>query len=643
MGSNQSQVLQQATTIGEPQQNGEGELDKVGDALDLSHRGLLNIPDAISSSVCDFHQIQLFNNRLKDLRPLIKSQRLIDAVQNCRDLNIAGNFLKELPAELGQMRSLQALDVGYNHLENLEESILHLPNLKRLVLRHNAISSLETDALQVGLEHLDLTGNQFTSMPGRLLYKMTALKQLLMASNKLELVDGIELLSPNLEMLDCSNNQIMQLPACAFEPIQGRPNYALTGSLTVLLLHNQTEEKIEKKFFSWGKAEEEDEEYAQLPMMLRWNVYHTIRRADNLQTLNLSSLGLWDKCFLDPEEMMKLHQDPTYQPEDKPDDALSYLVNLTDLDLSFNNLDVLSPAFASMTKLKRLILRNNQLNKLDGIRNLVELEELDAQYNVLTSLPVAINNLTKLSRLLLNNNRLKSVPATLMHCNKLHELTIGFNSLQVLPEELGTLDLSIFTFHPNPRLTHPPKDVQAQGAEAMLAWMRSRVAHSKMAELDPKARASGSVELGTQMVDLEVELWGAAQSFGTVRVGALTTLQHLRDLINLELDTAPERYQFVCDNCAITGEVEHRELALTYMPVIQLYDESTGTARKPEAATQVVAVDVQDTQQLQQELIRQLRRMKMLKKMSFTPQEGKEAQIFKMPNPLQSKKTISHG
>lgn len=179
-----------------------------------------------------------------------------------------------------------------------------------------------------------------------------------------------------------------------------------------------------------------------------------------MTTLNLSSLGLETQCFLDPDEMSKLHQapyhysltnhslfitqDPTYQPDDVPEDCLSHLVNLTDLDLSFNKIGAFSPAIGNMSQLRRLIIRNNEIPKLDGLKNLTELEELDAQYNYLTSIPIAINNLKKLSRLLLNNNRLKSIPATLMHCTKLRELSISFNSLVMLPEELG---YSLFTHY----------------------------------------------------------------------------------------------------------------------------------------------------------------------------------------------------
>lgn len=173
----------------------------------------------------------------------------------------------------------------------------------------------------------------------------------------------------------------------------------------------------------------------------------------------------------------------------------------------------------------------------------------------------------------------------------------------------------------------------------MLAWMRARVAHSKFGGAEGSTGENDSSTDTTsakRAVELSIELWGTEQSFGAVKIDAKTTLSALRDIINLELDSAPERYQFVCDNCAIQGEVEHRELALTYMPILQLYDQTSKSRDKPEAANAGMELDLEDTRKLKDELIRQLRRMKMTKATSFTPQDGKDVQLFKMPNPMAS-------
>jgi len=392
-------------------------------------------------------------------------------------------------------------------------------------------------------------------------------------------------------------------------------------------LHNQTEKIEDKEFFKklFSKSEEEDEEYAVLPMSIRFNLFQMTCRASMITVLNLSSLGLTSRCFWDPDTVAKLEEDPTFSPEQPPDDCLNYLTNLTELDLSFNNLDLFSPAIPKMKQLKILNLRNNGFQKVEGVQYLKELVELDVQWNALISIPVAITDWRKLSRLMLNNNNLKGVPATLMHCSALRELTLGANALTMLPEVVGVLELTHFTFHPNPKLHFPPKEVQAQGGDAMLAWMRSRVHHAEMAKIDPGYKTSGA---DAPADPLQVELWGSSTLIGHMQIASSTTLEDLREMINLKLDTAPERYQFVKDNCAIPVDIEHRELAIIYTPVIQLHDLSS--RNKPENQ-EVNETDLEATKELAKVLTLQLKKMKMYKQKEFQPPAPGKPHTFKMP------------
>lgn len=639
MGSTDSKLPEDAvsTTVVDPTQDYTEE----GDILDLSHRQLPAIPEALAKYDGDFIKVQFFNNRFKDLKPIARHKQLISPLVHCRELNVSGNFLKELPKELGLMTSLTDLDAGFNQITRVHHAVFQLPLIRSLILRHNQLSN-KTPNQDPGfpevlgdsrntphtLECLDLTGNQFKVMPAtRMLQQMLRLRELKLASNLLEVTDGIEILAYSLQELDLSRNHIMQLPSCPFEPLSHqRHNFALTDKLERLYLHHQTEVTEEKTLMERLLADDDEEEFTELPIAVRFNVFHVTSRASNLTTLNLSSLGLTSRCFIDPDEVAKMEEDPTYQPDEPPDDCLEHLPSLTDLDLSFNQLDVFSKAIPKMNQLRRLILRNNEFQKMDGIQELTLLEELDAQYNQLVSIPVAITDWSKLSRLLLNNNNLKILPATLMHCTALRELSVGFNTLHMIPEELGTLELTNFSFHPNPKLIQPPPEIQAQGGAAMLAWMRSRVANSQIAKLDPQYRSSHQ----EAHLELGVEMWGSTTSFGVIEVAAKTTLGDLRELIDLRLDTAPERYLFVKDNCAIPPETEHRELAVVYEPVIQLYDQSHD--HKPEIPD--TKVDLEPTKELAKVLTMQLKKMKMYKQTMFTPQDGKGAQLFKMPSTI---------
>lgn len=616
-----------------------------GDKLDLSHQNWPQFPKDLSKfNENEFVALQFFNNRISSFENLVaKNVALASCLVKCQELTVAGNLLKELPEELGLMTSLTSIDVGYNHITTVHKAVFELPNLRELILRNNVLSDLSnitqngTSKLNKKLEVLDLTGNKLKDIPARLIKELRQLRVLQMGCNLLEVVDGVDLLAYTLEILDLSRNHIMQLPnvpfdyAASIDPDSeiAPQNNALTEKLMELHLQNQTE-LIEKRTFLekvFSKEEDEDEYYV-LPLSIRFNLYQMTRRASQITVLNLSSLGLVARCFWDPDVVAKMEEDPTFTPEEAPDDCLSYLTNLTELNLSFNKITIFSPSIPKMKRLKVLNLRNNDFQKVEGVQYLTELVELDVQYNELISIPVAITDWRKLSRLMLNDNKLKGVPATLMHCSALRELTLGGNALSQLPEVLGVLELTHFTFHPNLKLHFPPKDVQAQGGQAMLAWMRSRVHHAEMAKIDPAFRVEG---LDAPTDPLHVELWGSTDPIGTMQIANTTTLQDLREMINLKLDAAPERYLFVKDNCAIPVDIEHRELALIYTPIIQLHDQSS--RHKPNT-NQVDEADLLATKELAKVLTLQLRKMKMHNKKEFQPPAPGKAHTFKMPTAM---------
>lgn len=125
--------------------------------------------------------------------------------------------------------------------------------------------------------------------------------------------------------------------------------------------------------------------------------------------------------------------------------------------------------------------------------------------------------------------------------------------------------------------------------------------HSEMAKIDPGYKTSG---METPSDTLHVELWGSSTLIGQMQVSVSSWLcvavsvlllpdrkQHYaggsarddqpetrywwaatgvsRSLMQLFV-VAPERYQFVKDNCAIPVDIEHRELAIIYTPVCTL-------------------------------------------------------------------------
>ncbi|AUP79786.1 leucine-rich repeat domain-containing protein [Flavivirga eckloniae] len=116
------------------------------------------------------------------------------------------------------------------------------------------------------------------------------------------------------------------------------------------------------------------------------------------------------------------------------------LENLTELDLSSNQLSSLPDGISKLTDLTKLYLSSNQLSSLpDGISKLTDLTELDLSSNQLSSLPDDISKLTNLTGLYLISNQLSSLPDDISKLTDLTELDLSSNQLSSLPDGISKL------------------------------------------------------------------------------------------------------------------------------------------------------------------------------------------------------------
>ena len=85
------------------------------------------------------------------------------AAEGWTELDLAGYSLTELPAEIGQLTSLQTLILRYTQLHSLPESIAQLTNLRSLDLSINQLSSLPESIGQLtSLRSIDLRSNKIS-------------------------------------------------------------------------------------------------------------------------------------------------------------------------------------------------------------------------------------------------------------------------------------------------------------------------------------------------------------------------------------------------------------------------------------------------------------------------------------------------
>ena len=145
-----------------------------GDALDLSHQQWSRFPEGLKERTEKFVALQFFNNRISSFDNLIgpRDKLVSPCLQNCLELNVAGNLLTELPEQLKLMSALTSLDAGYNKIGKVDAEIFRLPKLRILILRNNDLEDLSNVTasgtkqsashlpINRKLEELDLTGNK---------------------------------------------------------------------------------------------------------------------------------------------------------------------------------------------------------------------------------------------------------------------------------------------------------------------------------------------------------------------------------------------------------------------------------------------------------------------------------------------------
>lgn len=90
----------------------------------------------------------------------------IFTMTNLKVLDLYNNKIDSIPAEIGQLKSLEVLILSKNELVYLPDELFELPNLKVLSLHHNNLASLPANIGNLkNLEELRLDYNELTWLP----------------------------------------------------------------------------------------------------------------------------------------------------------------------------------------------------------------------------------------------------------------------------------------------------------------------------------------------------------------------------------------------------------------------------------------------------------------------------------------------
>lgn len=118
--------------------------------------------------------------------------------------------------------------------------------------------------------------------------------------------------------------------------------------------------------------------------------------------------------------------------------GIDRMTELETLNLAENRLTQL-PELGKLTKLRYLIVNNNQLKELPKeIGKAVKLRMLNVENNQLTELPSGLVNAVELEMAFLADNNLIRLPTEFSKCKKLKELNARGNQLTELPKNIGS-------------------------------------------------------------------------------------------------------------------------------------------------------------------------------------------------------------
>uniref|UniRef100_A0A8C3TQP9 Leucine rich repeat containing 40 n=1 Tax=Catharus ustulatus TaxID=91951 RepID=A0A8C3TQP9_CATUS len=424
-------------------------------------------------------------------------------------LSLAGNQLRELPADLSAMRNshcwadeflssplsvyhwtlistgLRQLDCTKNYLETVPPKLASMASLEQLYLRKNKLRSLPEFPSCKLLKELHAGENQIEMLNAENLKQLSSLCVLELRDNKIKAVPEEITLLQKLERLDLANNDISRLPytlgnlpQLKFLALEGNPLRTIRRDL----LQKGTQEllkylrsKIQDE--APGPNEEPPVTAMTLPSQSKVNI-HAITTLKLLEYSDKQAAeipeAVFDAVGSNPVATVNFSKN---QLREIPPRLVELKDSVCDVSLGFNKISSISSGLCLLQKLTHLDLRNNLLTALpEEMEALKRLHTINLAFNRFKVFPSVLYQLPALETILLSNNQVGSIdPVQLKGLDKLGTLDLQNNDLLQVPPELGNCEsLRSLLLEGNPFRT-PRAAVLAKGTAAVLEYLRSRI------------------------------------------------------------------------------------------------------------------------------------------------------------------------
>ncbi len=139
-------------------------------------------------------------------------REIFDLADTLEILNLSGNALSSLPADLPRLRKLRVLFCSDNQFTTVPEVLGECLQLSMVGFKANQIRALPAAALPPRLRWLILTDNQLENLPPAI-GNCHQLQKLMLAGNQLTALPATLAQCHNLELLRIAANQLTALPA----------------------------------------------------------------------------------------------------------------------------------------------------------------------------------------------------------------------------------------------------------------------------------------------------------------------------------------------------------------------------------------------------------------------------------------------
>uniref|UniRef100_A0A2R8MAR6 Erbin n=1 Tax=Callithrix jacchus TaxID=9483 RepID=A0A2R8MAR6_CALJA len=373
-------------------------------------------------------------------------------------------FVRLVPCRClrGEEETVTTLDYSHCSLEQVPKEIFNFEKtLEELYLDANQIEELPKQLFNCqSLHKLSLPDNDLTTLPASIA-NLINLRELDVSKN------GIQEFPENIK-----NCKVLTVVEASVNPISKLPDgFSQLLNLTQLYLNDAFLEFLPANFGRLTKLQILELRENQLKMLPK-----TMNRLTQLERLDLGSNEFTEVCTLRlnlkgkeqyPEVLEQLsglkefwmdanrltfipgfigslkqltYLDVSKNNIEMVEEGISACENLQDLLLSSNSLQQLPETIGLLKNITTLKIDENQLMYLpDSIGGLISVEELDCSFNEVEALPSSIGQLTNLRTFAADHNYLQQLPPEIGSWKNITVLFLHSNKLETLPEEMGDM------------------------------------------------------------------------------------------------------------------------------------------------------------------------------------------------------------